>query len=86
MEKEREYKILVATGIEALDLSVAELKQCNVLGRCQNKETLREEVGKRAASGSAFGLPAGRWYHSRTSYSVKTGTPLCSFHLPGWSN
>ena len=46
MEKEREYKILVATGIEALDLSVAELKQCNVLGRCQNKETLREEIRK----------------------------------------
>lgn len=46
MNSERIYKVLMATGIAALDNGVKNLEQCNVVGTSCNRESIYDEIEK----------------------------------------
>lgn len=44
MSTERTYKILMATGIDAIDSRVGTLPECEVAGICRMRESLRDDI------------------------------------------
>lgn len=44
MEKERIYKILMATGIPALDTGIKDLEKCEITGICKNRNDIYDQI------------------------------------------
>ena len=72
MEKERIYKILMATGIPALDTGIKDLEKCEITGICKNRnEDIVNKINSLAKYGKKQIVAIG-YNHYFGSDSVKT--------------